>query len=116
MIGVEVDFYFVCFGRYDRQLEVQGIIWISIRVAAAVVHQDRPVPIGNSDKVGMASVAIKNEDGKGSELKPQYFPSFHSNVFGFLKVMRIGSRIVRRGDHTWSYNQSIFSKQLYVKI
>ena len=116
MIGVEVDFRFVRFGRYDRQLEVQRSIWISIREAAAVVHQDRPVPIGDSDKVGMASVAINNEDGKGSELKPQYFPSFHSHVFGFLKVMRIASRIVRRGDHTWGYNQSTFSKQLCVKI
>ena len=85
MIGVKVDFHFVCFGRYDRQLEVPGIRWISIREAAAVVHQGRPVPIGDSDKVGWASVdTATTVDGKGGELKPQYFPFFHSHVFGFL--------------------------------
>ena len=91
--GVKVDFHFVRFGCYDRRLEVEEIR--SIQVAAAVVHQGRPVPIGDSDKVGWASVEIAiNRNIKGSELKPQYFPFFHSHVFGFLKVVRIVSRVV----------------------
>ena len=85
VIGVEVDFHFVRFGRYDRRLEVIAIRWISIRVAAAVVHQGRPVPIGDSDKVGRACVdTATNPNSKGGELKPQYFPFFHSHVFGLL--------------------------------
>ena len=84
-IGVEVDFHFVRFGRYDRRLEVKGIRWISFSVAAAVVHQGRPIPIGDSDKVGWASVdTATNVDSKGGELKPQYFPFFHNHVFGLL--------------------------------
>ena len=82
-IGMEVDFHFVRFGHYDRRLEVIVIRWI--RVAAAVVHQGRPVPIGDSDKVGWASVdTATNVDSKGSELKSQYFPFFHGHVFGLL--------------------------------
>ena len=85
VIGVEVDFHFVRLGCYDRRLEVQAIRWISNRVAAAVVHQGRPVPIGDSDKVGWASVdTATNVDSKGSELKPQYFPFFHSHIFSLL--------------------------------
>ena len=30
IIGVEVDFHFVCFGCYDRRLEVRAVWWISI--------------------------------------------------------------------------------------
>ena len=101
-IGVEVDFHFVRFGRYDRRLEVQGIRWISIWVAAAVVHQGRPVPIGDSHKVGWAGgdIAI-NMDGKGGEFKPQYLSSLHSNVFYFVNVIGIVARMVWWGDHTW---------------
>ena len=92
-IGVEVDFHFVRFGRYDRRLEVRGIRWI--RVAAAVVHQGRPVPIGDSHKVARAGFnAITLPNSKGSELKPQYFPILHTHVFGLLKVMRIKGGMV----------------------
>ena len=95
IIGVEVDFHFVCFGCYDRRLEVQAIRWISIRVATAVVHQGRPVPIGNFDKVGRASVdTATNPNSKGSELKPQDLSLFHTYVLCHLKVMRIGCRMV----------------------
>ena len=95
VIGVEVDFHYVRFGCYDRWLEVFGRRWISIRVAAAVAHQGRPVPIGDSDKVGLASVdTATNPNSKGSELKPQYFPFFHSHVFSLLYVVRIVSRVV----------------------
>ena len=95
-IGVEVDFYFVCFGRNGRRLEVKLMMnmgWMGgIRVAAAVVQQGRPVPISDSDKVGWAGVdtATKtNKDGKGSELKPQYLPSLHHDVFFLVQVGKI---------------------------
>ena len=94
VIGVEVDFHFVRFGCYDRRLEVHGIRWISIRVAAAVVHQGRPVPIGDSDKVGKASVdTATNMDGKGGELKPQYLSSVYSDEFFFVNVIVVVVRM-----------------------
>ena len=93
---VEVDFYFVCFGRNGRRLEVKLMMnmgWMGgIRVAAAVVQQDRPVPIGDSDKVGCAGVDTAtntNMDGKGSELRPQYLPSLHHDVFFLVQVGKI---------------------------
>ena len=79
---MEVDFHFVRFGCYDRRLEVQGMRWLLRRVAAAVVHQGRPVPIGDSDKVGGAGGdTATNIDGKGVEFKPQYLSRFHFHVF-----------------------------------
>ena len=95
VIGVEVDFHFVRFGRYDRRLEVPGMRWIPRRVAADVVHQGRPVSIGDSDKVGSAGGDIAtNQDGKGGEFKPQYLSSLHSNVFYFDNVIWIFARMV----------------------
>ena len=96
IIGVEEDFHFVRFGCYDRRLEVAGIRWISIRVAAAVVHQGRPVPIGDSDKVGGAggdTATRANRDGKDSKLKPQYLSSIHNDVFFFVNVMGVVVRM-----------------------
>ena len=94
-IGVEVDFHFVRFGCYDRRLEVQVMRWFLIRVAANLVHQGRPVPIGDSHKVARAGFnAITLPNSKGSELKPQYFPILHTHVFGLLKVMRIKGGMV----------------------
>ena len=92
---MEVDFNFVCFGRYDRWLEVCGLQWMYIVHTAAVVHQGRPVPIGDSHKVGWAGgdIAI-NMDGKGGEFKPQYLSSLHSNVFPLVNVMGIAARVV----------------------
>ena len=101
VIGVEVDFHFVRFGRYDRRLEVSGPRWL-IRVAAAVVHQGRPVPIGDSDKVGGAGGdSATNIDGKGAEFKPQYLSSVHNDLFYFVGVIGIYARMVWGGDHTW---------------
>ena len=73
-ISVEIDLNFVCFGCYD--------LWLG--VAAAVVHQSCPVPIGDSDKVARACrnvtwTVAKLEitwrttrgNSKGCELKPQ---------------------------------------------
>ena len=90
VIGVEVDCHFVRFGRYDRRLEVPIIRWLKIREAAAVVHQGRPVPIGDSDKVGGAGVdAAINNNSKVCELKPQYLPTLHSDLFFLVKAVRI---------------------------
>ena len=101
VIGVEVDFHFVRFGRYDRRLEVQGRRWSRRRVAAAVVHQGRPVPIGDSDKVVCASVdTATNIDGKGVEFKSQYLSSLHGDVFIFVNVIGIVVRMLWGGDHT----------------
>ena len=92
---MEVDFHFVRFGRYDRRLEVPGRRGSIRKVAAAVVHQGRPVPIGNSDKVGGTGVDTAiNSDGKGGEFKPQYLSSLHSNVFPLVNVMGIAARVV----------------------
>ena len=75
VIGVEVDFHFVRFGRYYRRLEVIGIRWI--RVAAAVVHQGCPVPIGDLDIVARAGGDITSINSKAGELQPQYLPGLH---------------------------------------
>ena len=113
-IGVEVDIHFVRFGCYDRRLEVKGMRWSEERrVAAAVVHQGRPIPIGDSDKVARAGGdTVTNMDGKGGEFKPQYLSSLHSNVFYFVNVIGIFARIVWWGDHTWGNSHWICSKRL----
>ena len=94
MIGVEVDFHFVRFGRYDRQIEVQRSIWISIREAAAVVYQGRSIPIGDLDKVVFLAGGWRSTNSKVVELKPQYLPTLHSDLFSFVKAVRIVSRVV----------------------
>ena len=96
VIGVEVDFHFVRFGRYDRRLEEGvGRRWIFIRVAAAVVHQGRPVPVGDSDKFITAVVDIrKSPNRKGGEFQPQYLSSVHNDVIYFVKFLGIVVRMV----------------------
>ena len=97
VIGVEVDLHSVGAADYDRRLEVLGMRWINIRVAAAVVHQGRPVPIGDSDKVGGAggdTATRANRDGKDSKFKPQYLSSIHNDVFFFVNVIGIYARMV----------------------
>ena len=92
---MEVDFHFVRFGCYNQRLEIAGIRWIAIRVAAAVAHQGRPVPIGDFDKVGWAGVDITtNPNSKVGELQPQYLPTLHIDLFFPVKVMRIISWVV----------------------
>ena len=68
---MEVDFNFVCFGRYDRWLEVCGLQWMYIVHTAAVVHQGRPVPIGDSHKVARAATTPPNSKASISFLSPQ---------------------------------------------
>ena len=99
VIGVEVDLHCVGEAGYDRRLEVVGRRWIKIRVAAAVVHQGRPVPIGDFDKVARAGVDVTTRsttrrNSKVSELKPQYLPTLHCDQFFFVKAVGIVSRVV----------------------
>ena len=95
VIGVEVDFHFVRFGSYDWWLEVIAIRWISIREAAAVAHQGRPVPIGDLDKVARAGVDIATiMNYKDSEFKPQYVSTRNFYLFCLVEVFRIDARIV----------------------
>ena len=70
--------------------------WIKkIRVAAAVVHQGRPVPIGDSHKVGGAGGdSATNIDGKRGEFEPQYLSSVHNDLFYFVDVSGICARMV----------------------
>ena len=93
-IGVEVDIHFVCFGCYDRRLEVHRRIWISISVAAAVVHQGRPIPIGDSDEVRGAGGAAAYNNSKGGEFKPQDLPTFQRDLVCLLNIRRIVVRMV----------------------
>ena len=71
VIGVEVDLHGVGKAGYDRRLEVQGRRrWISVRVAAAVVHQDRPVPISDLNKVTRTGDDVATDpNSKVRELK-----------------------------------------------
>ena len=67
--------------------------WIPIGVAAAVVHQGRPVPIGDFDKVIVLAGGWKSKSKVG-ELKSQYLPTLHSDLFNFVKAVGILSRVV----------------------
>ena len=77
MIDIRVEEYFHCIGsRCDSWWpEVRGMGWI--RVAAAVVHQGCPVPIGDLDIVARAGGDITSINSKAGELQPQYLPGLH---------------------------------------
>ena len=86
---MEEDLHSVAPGRDDWRQEVQGIRWISIRVAAAVVHQGRPVPISDRDKVTRTGGDVATgPNSKVCELKPQYLPTLHSDLFFLVKAVR----------------------------
>ena len=77
--AIRVEEYFHCVGsRCDGWwLEVQGIRW-TIGIAAAVVHQGCPVPIGDLDIVAWAGGdRTTNFNSKVVELQPQYLPCLH---------------------------------------
>ena len=101
--GAEVDINFVCFGHYDRR----------IRIAAAVTHQGRPVPICNSDKVVKACTAsISRIDSKDIEFKPYYLSLLHGNVCRQVEVLRIILRKFWWCYHTWGISHIFSGKQL----
>ena len=94
-ICVEEDLHSVAAGRYDWRQEVMGIRWISVRVAAAVVHQGCPVPICDLDKVACAGVDNPASiNSKVGELQPQYLPTLHFYGLRLVDVVRIGARVV----------------------
>ena len=85
-ISVEIDLNFVSFGCYD--------LWVG--VAAAVVHQSCPVPIGDLDKVAWAggdiTMAIRNS--KVGELQPQYLATLHFYCLRLVEVVRVVVRVI----------------------
>ena len=99
-IRVEEDLHSVAPGRYDWRQEVQGMRWISIRVAAAVVHQGCPVPIRDIDVVALAGGDITSPNSKVGELQPQYLPTLHLYRLCLLNVVMVAARVVWRGDNT----------------
>ena len=89
-------------GRYDRWKKEVGLRGIDRGVAAAVVHQDRPVAIGDPDVVVLASWLPLHS--KVGELKPQHFPAFNLDRLSFLQVVWVVARwIVWRGDFTLGF-------------
>ena len=92
IIRVEEDLHSVAPGRYDWRQEVSRKRWI--RVAAAVVHQGCPVPIGDLDIVAWAGGDITSPNFKVGELQPQYLPTLHFYYLCFVVVVRIVARVV----------------------
>ena len=92
---MEEDLHSVAPGRYDWRQEVIGIIpirWISIRVAAAVVHQGCPVPICDLDKVDTGGEPVNSKVG---ELQPQYLSTLYMYCLGFVDVGKVVAWVVR---------------------
>ena len=106
-IRVEEDLHSVASGCYDWRQEVTVIRWISIRVAAAVVHQGCPVPIRDLDKVAWAGGDITSINSKVGELQPQYLPTLHFYELRLVEVVRIVARVVWRGDITCGFQDEL---------
>ena len=89
-------------GCYDRWKKEVGLRGIDRGVAAAVVHQDRPVAIGDPDVVILASWLPLHS--KVGELKPQHFPAFNLDRLSLLQVVWVvAGWIVWRGDFTLGF-------------
>ena len=83
-------------------MEVVGLGGVHRGVAAAVVHQDRPVAIGDPDVVVLASWLPLHS--KVGELKPQHFPAFNLDRLSLLQVVWVvAGWIVWRGDFTLGF-------------
>ena len=85
VICSQVDTRDVRVGSYDRWQKEVGLRGIDRGVAAAVVHQDRPIAIGDPDVVILASWLPLHS--KVGELKPQHFPAFNLDCLSFLQVV-----------------------------
>ena len=89
-------------GSYDRWQEEVGLRGINRGVAAAVVHQDRPVAVGDPDVVVLASWLPLHS--KVGELEPQHFPAFNLDRLSLLQVVWVVARwIVWRRDFTLGF-------------
>ena len=99
VICSQMDTRDVRVGCYDRWKKEVGLRGIDRGVAAAVVHQDRPVAIGDPDVVILASWLPLHS--KVGELKPQHFPAFNLDCLSLLQVVWVvAGWIVWRGDFT----------------
>ena len=92
---MEEDLNSVAQGRYDWRQEVNRRRWSDRGVAAAIVHQGRPVPVCDLDKVAWAGGdIITNMNSKASELQPQYLPTLHLDALCLVDVVGIVVRVV----------------------
>ena len=98
MIRVEEDLHGVRVGHDDWRLEVTGGSARNRGLAAALVHQDFPVPICDLEMVAITVATVLNS--KSGELQPQYLTNLHLYRLCLLKVGRVEFGIVWRGDNT----------------
>ena len=107
---MEEDLHSVAPGRYDWRQEVHVIGRRWIQVAAAVVHQDCPVPICDFDKVASADIkSTTRPNRKGGELQSQYRPTFDLYRLCLVMVVRIVVGVVWRGNDTYGKESLIIS-------
>ena len=101
-ISSKVDACGIGVRGHDWWKKVIGLGGIYGRVAAAVVHQDRPVAIGDPHVVVLASWLPLHS--KVGELEPQHFPAFNLDCLSFLQVVWVvAGWIVWRGDFTLGF-------------
>ena len=102
VICSKVDTRDIGVGRYDRWKKEVGLRGIDRGVAAAVVHQDQTVAIGDPDVVVLASWLPFNS--KEGELEPQHFPVFNLDCLSLLQVVWVvAGWIVWRRDFTLGF-------------
>ena len=95
---MEEDLHCAGVGHDDWRLEVTGGSARNRGLAAALVHQDFPVPICDLEMVAITVATVPNS--KSGELKPQYFPTLHLNRLCLCDVVRVLLGVVWRGDNT----------------
>ena len=75
--------------------------WVNRRKTAAVVHQDRPISVSDSDMVASAVVhRTRDVHLEVGELQSQNLSTLDLNRLCFLNLLRVVARIVRRGHNT----------------
>ena len=88
--SVEKDFHAVCLRCYDWRIEVLRSRRIIMGEAAASIHQDGPVPIGDLDVMTWARGDVATSlNSKVGELEPQKFSSFNLKYFSPVLIRRI---------------------------
>ena len=102
-VRVEEDVHGVRLCGEDWRQEVPGMRWTyTTGVAAAPVHQGCPVPFYDFDIVAWAGgrVTETSMNSKVGKLQPQHLPTLYSYRICPLKVVRIMTGVVWRGDDT----------------
>ena len=88
--SVEKDLHAVCLRCYDWRIEVLRSRRIIMGEAAASIHQDGPVPIGDLDVMTWARGDVATSlNSKVGELEPQKFSSFNLKYFSPVLIRRI---------------------------